>query len=45
MVINLNFQEIHFIAKTLTREDPQVCPGDFNENDVGLLSQVYLSQV
>jgi hypothetical protein len=29
----------------LTREGPQVCPGDFNENDVGLLSQVYLCQV
>ena len=29
----------------LTREGPQVCPRDFNENDVGLLSRVCLSQV
>ena len=33
------------MLSTFTREGPQVCPGDFNENDVGFLSQVYLSQV
>ena len=32
-------------ALLLTREGPQVCSADFNENDMGLLSQVYLSQV
>ena len=30
---------------SLTREGPQVCPGDFNENVIGLLGGVYLSQV
>ena len=30
--------------RSLTREGPQVCPGDFNENDIGLSSEVYLSQ-
>jgi hypothetical protein len=29
----------------LIREGPQVCFRDFNENDVGLSSQVYLSEV
>ena len=29
----------------LTWECPQVCPGNFDENDIGLLGRVYLSQV
>ena len=32
-------------AMILTRKGPLMCPEDFNENVIRLLSEVYLSQV
>ena len=40
-----NREGSNWVDVALTREGPQVCSRDFNENDVGLLSQVCLSQV